>query len=161
LLIFGCDAGKQGALAVLDTNNSESIEIHPLPYTEDGEFDAFCFCSKLHNFWYEDVCSDDFPLFIIEYTFQPIPFVRQTGEMIGAAKCLNCRVCVVPVSTWKKDILGMKTNDKQVSIDYALKRWPSCNFMKTEKSRKPWHDACEAACLAEWGRLYLCDGDIK
>jgi crossover junction endodeoxyribonuclease RuvC len=76
------------------------------------------------------------------------------GILRGVVAWLDCRLVLVEPKDWQGVILGPNGGDqdtKELSIKAAISMWPTVNFVKSPRSRKPHDGLCDAACLAAFG----------
>lgn len=71
------------------------------------------------------------------------------AETVGGVLALPCEVTLVPVSSWKKEVLGNGNSNKQ-----EVARW----FQRTYPGIKASQDVCDAAAICEYGRKVVDRG---
>lgn len=146
--IAGIDAGCSGAVALLDTDKN-SVEVSDIVLDSDRSLDAH---------WLFGILIDFKPAKVItEYTFKPLSLVQQTGAIRAVSQIVGANHYVVPVTTWKRKMLGTNTNDKEVSITCVKKLMPTTESLLRRNSRckKDSPDRAEAILLALYGKLHL------
>lgn len=139
--VVGVDAGKTGAVALLD--GKELLELCDLPMDDDGTLDA-----RLFFDWLIDWEAD---LLVIEDCFRVPGLLRMVGEVTAVAKVVQVPVLRIAVVTWKKKILGLNTSDKSISVKKCLELFPGAELVRPGK-RTPNPDRAEAILLSVYGR---------
>lgn len=140
--IAGVDAGVKGAVAHLDTNDN-TLSIFDMPINSDHSLDA----SDLFDRWLEFAPE----LVIVEDCFRPNSLLRMVGAIEAVSDIVKAEVRRVAVVTWKKHMLGINTNDKQVSIAKCQQLNPTAELIKP-RARTESPDRAEAVLLAYYGR---------
>jgi hypothetical protein len=149
MIICGIDVGKTGAIALLDTTATiyDTPMLWDIETLNDGTIDAFWFYTLLDQ-WGADVA-------VIEGVFRPNSLVKLAGEVSAICKLKEIPLTIVPVVTWKKEILGENTSDKKRSIELCQQIYPTANLNRpSPKIQKPVPNAdrAEALLLAEYLR---------
>ncbi len=142
MIVVGCDPGVDGSCAIIDTAAPTVVTFIDLPLNDDRELDAHGLFMQLL-----DLSPD---VFCTELTFRQPKLQAMTGELKAIAKILQVNdLIVVPVSTWKRKVLGVSSKDKQISVHKAQQLYPTAAFVKP-RCRTVSHDRCEALLLAHY-----------
>lgn len=150
---IGVDLGNSGAVAVWDGRRDSLPSLSPFPLKEDDELDATRFASLLR------AAGDPAEtLVVFEQVFKPLSLVRKQGAVQAICDEVGVESEAAAVVTWKKRVLSVSSNDKQISVNKAKELWPEINLRRTARSRTDWHDAAEACLLAHYGSLLNGDG---
>lgn len=136
--VAGCDAGKAGAVAVLDTA-TQDVDILDIPLDGHRDLDT-----QLLFQWLLERSPDRL---VVEDCWQPKTLVLMCGEVAAVAKLLGADFRRVAVSTWKKAVLGENTSDKQRSIEQCKILAPQA-LLRKPKCRTDSPDRAEAVLLA-------------
>lgn len=75
------------------------------------------------------------------------------GSLRALAVLMGYRLVRVTPQQWQKSILGKTQGDsKELSVSMARQLWPDEDWLTTERCKKPNHNACDAALIAEYAR---------
>jgi hypothetical protein len=138
--IVGVDAGKSGAAAAYEFATDAIVDIIDLPLDADRDLDAADFYLWLSQY-------ENLKYLIVEDCWQPLTLIRMCGEIAACGKLAGATVERIAVVTWKKEMLGFNTSDKQESIKKCQTLRPTAKIIKP-RARTPSPDRAEAVLLA-------------
>jgi len=157
---IGIDNGTSGAIAVLDPQG-EVLEMFKMPVTKVGDavfIYAMGLCEMIERHPSTYVVAEQGqknPMFGTKGNFA-------NGYSFGVVKTIldltgRPHVLINP-KTWQKIIFkdirrGPNDSTKNLSCEFARRRWPSISLLATARSKKPDDGLADALCLAEYGRL--------
>jgi len=145
----GIDCGIKGSIALLDTDTQET-QLWDTQVLPDGTLDAF---------WVFNLISElkaDYA--VIENVFRPLSLIRMAGEYQAICKLLDLPLYSVAVCTWKIELLGENTANKQKSITVCKKIFPNADINRLSPKQKklsPNADRAEALLLSYYQSLKL------
>jgi hypothetical protein len=149
LRLCGIDNGKEGALALLDTDTGGVL-------IEDVHLDPF---RELDVAWAFTLLSDWEPdRTILEQCFNNNGLVEMGGQYIAVCRLLDIPVQKADVRSWKRKVLGKSTNDKPLSVATCQQLYPNADINRpTPKGRKVNldHNRAEATLLAHYLSLII------
>jgi hypothetical protein len=156
LTIIGADPGLTGGIVVLEGLSDPKVVAAHQPVFRDKRMDIkaamdalWPYCNTVDLFVVEKVgaMGKDSPsaMFTFGSTF---------GHLLGMAAALAWPTRLVRPQEWKKVVLAGTTRTKEVTCGYVHDRFPSLNLRPAGK-RKDQDGLADAACMAEWGWLYL------
>ncbi len=137
--VIGVDAGKSGAAAAYNVA-ANSFDVIDLPLDSERDLDAVAFYS-----W---MCKFDPSYLVVEDCWQPLTLIRMCGEIAAVGKLAGAVVERIAVCTWKIDMLGVNSSDKELSLKKCKQLRPEINLLKTPRAKKPSADRAEAVLLA-------------
>lgn len=87
-------------------------------------------------------------------------FGRSFGDVRTAYAWLGCELTRVRPRPWQDVIFeGMKGKDSKKLAEAAVRKlWPDLDLRRSKRARKFHGGACDAACIAEYGRRQLAEG---
>ena len=140
--VLGIDCGKEGALALIDTK-TEEVVIEDAVMKDDGTLDCN-WCFRLLMEWQPTAAA-------IEQCFRPQSLVRMEGSYQAVAELLSVTLYRIPVTTWKRSMVGQNTNNKGLSISCCQQLFPSADINRLSPIRRkpsPNADRAEALLIA-------------
>ena len=158
--VIGIDPGIKGGICTLD--GPKNMGLHPMPTSGKSiDWNMVIF--------HVGVFEGGSDLAVIEKVM-PLPAkIRggvgsltsgiNYGGIIGILTTLEIPFIEVPPQTWMKTVFAGHAwkKQKKYSTIWAPKRWPKVEFKASERCKKIHDGMTDAACLAEYGRLYLAD----
>lgn len=147
--VVGIDPGKNGGLASLDENGMLK-EVIPMPTDDNGiDFNAVAAFFKKHApdiIYIENVHA--MPGQGVTSMFN---FGFSTGGLHGSARALDFIVKTVNPRTWQKALMGDAKHEKEDTIAFVVKLFPSINLLATKRSKKPHDGMSDAVAIAYFG----------
>lgn len=142
--IIGIDPGKNGAMAVIDTNitaNSGVIDVKKFSNATESEICdffrvyaeqkiSFAYIEKVHTMPKQGIVS-------------AFTFGKNFGFLIGCLTCLKIPFEFVSPQKWQKDLGCLSKGDKNVTKTKAQQLFPNI---------KCTHSDSDALLIAEFGR---------
>ena len=155
--VIGIDPGQKGGIAAIGENDRW---IKPMP---DTIVETSNFLGSFHS----KILGDDVLLAVVEKVHaMPKQGVSSTfkfgvgyGAILGILTTLEIPFIEVTPQTWMKTVFVGHPwkKQKKYSTIWAPKRWPDVDFKASDRCRVVHDGMTDAACLAEYGRLYLSD----
>jgi hypothetical protein len=153
MLFIGIDPGKDGGVAILDSE-AKMLQYCPMPLIGSGksaDYDRQRMYNLLHDYWIVSLYLEavnvrpigkqrDKLIWPPPRTLRPLWQCYDIWETLAWTYDIPCHI-VIP-----KDDL------KAASIRVAMRLWPSVDFRRTERCRKPHDGMTDAALIAEYGR---------
>lgn len=148
MIYIGVDVGKDGGVAVIDT--------------ETGNKEVFAWDDKLFVETMREMYTWKESAFAVVERVAAMPkqgvtsmfnFGKSAGFIEGVLQAYNIPYQLVPPNVWKKEFsLG---KDKQASITACKRLFPNVNLFRTEKCRKEHDGMAEALLMAEYARRHM------
>jgi hypothetical protein len=142
--VLGVDAGRAGAVALIDTETGE-VRIEDTQLECDRTLNCHWFLERLVE-WEPEYA-------VIENVFKPNSLVEMKGEFQAVCKLAGVPLTHVAVVTWKKKVLGDNTSDKQRSIACTQRLYPQADLNRLSPKKKlpsVNDDRAEAVLLAHY-----------
>lgn len=143
--VVGCDCGKRGAVALM--NSGKPVVVVDTVLNSKEELDANWFLHLLLD-W--EVESDPHALLVMEDCWRPKTLVQFVGKVKAVSEIVGIEYLTVAINTWKTRILGTNTRDKSKSIALCQKLYPSVDLLRPG-ARTLNADRAEALLLAKYG----------
>lgn len=149
MIYIGIDPGKNGGIAVIEMSNIEKVMTYPysdfqfvqiLDEIKTRQEEVKCMVENVHAMPGQGVTS-------------MFNFGKNFGFIQGALSSQFIQYELVSPQKWKREF-GV-TNDKNTSIDCAIRLFPKVNLLPTERSRKPHDGMAEALLIAEYARRHM------
>ena len=143
----GIDPGKGGAIAIVHEDGSVDASVFNEPSYREfiaslKEVDALVVVEDVHAMPKQGVSS----MFNFGYN---------KGWILGLLYAFGIPVQLVSPQKWKR-MFGLD-NDKQKSIECAMRLYPNANLYATPRCKKPNDGIAEALLMAEYAkRQYKC-----
>lgn len=156
MIHLGVDPGASGAIALLDDERADFLVMPRAGKDIDWSAIARWLTDHVHG--------------------QAVAYVERVGAMPGQGvtsmfsfggayhgvravlATLEVPVELVSPNAWKKSVLVGTKRDKAAAIAYAARRWPHLDLRRTARCKGPHEGACEALCIAEYGRRQASPG---
>lgn len=144
MIYIGIDPGKDGAMAVIDTDQDSVVIYH-----WDDDYN-----SALNNY-IDNKCV----CYIERVRSQPnngvkaaFTFGENYGYIRGLLESRSIGYQTVPPQTWKKEF--SLDNDKKKSIECAKRLFPNVDLKRTERCKTDHDGKAEALLIAEYCRRH-------
>ena len=144
MIYIGVDPGKNGGIAVIDSDGAIAF-----PFSEerllielDGiaqEYECICYLEHVHAMPKQGVSS----------TFN---FGMNFGFIQGVLRAYEIPYELVTPQKWKKEFSC--TSDKNTSIEVCKRLFPGVNLKATDRCKKDHDGMAEALLIAEYGRRH-------
>ena len=137
-MIYACDAGKNGALVLMDKDNVyEIIPFNEQDYVSKTSFNLakVCVLEQVHAFSGQGVTS----------TFT---FGRNYGWIRGVFDKAGIKIIDVSPQKWKGYF--HLDSDKKKSIDLCKKLYPKANLYRTPRCKVEHDGIAEAILIGRW-----------
>jgi crossover junction endodeoxyribonuclease RuvC len=155
--VVGIDPGQDGAIAVLNGQDSYAIKTPTIEFKGKTRYHAPEMVRVLRSIKgtslviLEKVTSN--PKY--GHVMSAFTFGIGFGMWLGILAALELPHQLITPQLWKKTVLAGTAKDKQAAIEFALRRYPQISLLATPRSKKPHDGIADAICLAEYGRQLL------
>lgn len=163
---IGIDPGLTGGIVVLDPAGRVAHK-QAVSRRADGELDVGGM-RELAAFASGPAGGP--PLLVVEHVWafsgqgvsSSFTFGKVTGVATGAAEAyLGVPARKAAPRTWQRAVLGPCGDTKAAAREFVVRRWPGESFRATDRSRRPHPGLVDAACIAEYARLFSHElGDV-
>jgi crossover junction endodeoxyribonuclease RuvC len=185
MLILGVDPGINGGFFLVENGKPSDMAIMPvtrecagfaksagrLKRDKEGnkilkyktEVDVKMVCQLLSRWSPNHIFLEKVHAFPGQGVTSMFSFGCSYGILRGVMGWLDCKVTLIEPKDWQGVILGERGKDddtKEISARVAADLWPTVNFLKSARSKKPHDGLCDAACMAAYGVRVLSEGIV-
>ncbi len=158
--VIGIDPGVNGAIAVLSKAGS-MLDMEPMP--ESGPIGLLKFFKEE---WIGHVFLEKAQAFRGQGVSSSFNYGQHFGELVGMLQVMALPFTLVAPRNWTKQMhmgTSNKLEAKVRSAQAAQRLFPSVNFLRTVKCKKPHDGMIDAILIAEYGRriLYGALSDVR
>lgn len=148
--VIGIDPGKKGGIAFLDNEYPEYNFTTVMPMAGQ-ELDMDEVRSIIDNCEPRVVVIEKVASMPKQGVSSTFTFGKGYGQVLGICAAFRIPIELVLPQRWKNNVLAGTKKDKDASIAYVRRVFPSLQIIN-ERCREPHDGMTDALCIAEYGR---------